>query len=50
MMKNRTSIQYFYENGIVGYVNEINQDKGFTEVKYYETYTKEGQKINRIQG
>ncbi|NMB95151.1 MAG: DNA topoisomerase [Clostridiaceae bacterium] len=34
------AFEYFYENGIVGYVNEINQDKGFTEVKYYETYTK----------
>jgi len=31
---------YYYENGIVDYIKEINQDKGFTEIQHYETETK----------
>ncbi|MDK2801409.1 MAG: gyrase subunit [Clostridiales bacterium] len=29
--------EYCYQNGIVDYIKEINQDKGFTEVQLYET-------------
>lgn len=28
---------YSYENGIVDYIKEISQDKGFTEIQFYET-------------
>ncbi len=31
---------FFYANGIVDYIKEINQDKGFTEIQYYEDETK----------
>ncbi|MDP4092355.1 MAG: toprim domain-containing protein [Bacillota bacterium] len=31
---------YYYENGIVDYISEVNLDKGFTGVQYYETSTK----------
>jgi len=31
---------YYYENGIVDYVREVNNDKGFTEVQYFETSTR----------
>ena len=34
------TFEYIYEKGITDYVNEINADKGFTEVKYYETNAK----------
>lgn len=34
------TFEYSYENGIVDYIKEINQDKGFTEVQYYETSAK----------
>jgi len=29
--------EYCYENGIVDYVKEINQDKGFTGIQFYES-------------
>lgn len=29
--------EYLYENGIVDYIKEINGDKGFTEVQFFET-------------
>ncbi len=32
--------EYYYHNGIVDYIKEINQEKGFTEVQLYETQTK----------
>src|SRR5690606_33842327 len=32
--------EYFYANGIVDYVEEINQDKGFSKVQFFETITK----------
>lgn len=28
--------EYCYENGIIDYINEINQEKNFTEIQYYE--------------
>jgi DNA gyrase subunit B len=34
------TFEYSYENGIVDYIREINGDKGFTEVQFYETSTK----------
>ncbi|MCX7920653.1 MAG: toprim domain-containing protein [Clostridia bacterium] len=34
------SYEYCYENGIIDYVKEINQEKGFTEIQSYETSTK----------
>ncbi len=33
-----TSI-FVYENGIKDYISEINNDKGFTDIQYYETET-----------
>lgn len=33
------SFEYCYQNGIVDYVKEINAEKGFTEVQFYETST-----------
>lgn len=32
--------EFFYENGIIDYIKEINNEKGFTETQYYETSTK----------
>lgn len=32
--------EYCYENGIVDYIKEINQDKGFTDIQFFETSTK----------
>lgn len=34
------SLSYFYENGIVDYVNTINNDKNITDVIYLETETR----------
>lgn len=34
------TFEYCYEDGIVGYVKEINEDKGFTDIQYYETTTR----------
>lgn len=31
--------EYVYENGIVDYVKEISQEKGFSEVQFFETQT-----------
>ena len=31
---------FYYENGIQDYVKELNQDKGFTSIQFYETETK----------
>ena len=33
--------EYYYENGIVDYIKEINADKGFSEIQIFET-TKKG--------
>lgn len=30
------TFEYLYENGIYDYVKEINQDKGFTDIQFYE--------------
>ncbi len=32
--------EYSYNNGIIDYIKEINQDKGFTEIQSYETQTR----------
>ncbi len=32
--------EYSYENGIVDYISEINEDKGFTGIQFYETDVK----------
>lgn len=34
------NFEYCYENGVVDYIREINLDKGFTEIQFYETQTK----------
>jgi len=34
------TFEYRYQNGITDYLKEVNQDKGFTEIQYYETSTK----------
>lgn len=34
------TFEYSYENGIVDYIKEINQDKGFSEVQYFESSAK----------
>lgn len=34
------TFEYSYENGIVDYIKEINAEKGFSEVQYYETSAK----------
>lgn len=34
------TFEYLYQNGIQDYLKEINQDKGFTEIRFYETTTK----------
>ncbi len=34
------TFEYVYENGIVDYIKEIDQEKGFTGIQYYETQTK----------
>ena len=34
------SFEYCYENGIVDYIREINQEKGFTGIEFYETSTR----------
>jgi len=34
------TFEYCYKNGIVDYIKEVNQDKGFTEIQYYEMSTK----------
>ncbi|WP_026478610.1 DNA gyrase/topoisomerase IV subunit B [Alkaliphilus transvaalensis] len=31
---------YFYENGIIDYIKELNDDKGFTEPQFFELETK----------
>ena len=35
-----SSFDFFYENGIADYIREVNQDKGFTDIQFYETSTK----------
>jgi len=32
-------LEYYYENGIVDYIKEINGEKGFTDIQYYENTT-----------
>ncbi len=32
--------EYFYKSGITDYISEINSDKGFTELQFYETEKK----------
>ena len=34
------TFEYSYENGIVDYIKEINRDKGFSEVQYFESSAK----------
>jgi len=34
------TFEYFYENGIIDYIEEINQGKGFTGIQFYETSTR----------
>jgi len=34
------TFEYIYENGIVDYIKEINQDKGFTDIQFFETSAK----------
>lgn len=34
------TFEYFYQDGIKDYLKEVNQDKGFTEIQFYETATK----------
>lgn len=34
------TFEYRYENGIVDYIKEISQEKGFTEIQFYETSAK----------
>lgn len=34
------TFEYVYENGIIDYIKEIDQEKGFTGVQYYETTAK----------
>ncbi|MCG8500679.1 MAG: toprim domain-containing protein [Firmicutes bacterium] len=31
---------YYYENGIVDYIKEVNHDKGFTDIRFYEAERK----------
>ncbi len=31
------TFEYLYQNGIQDYLKELNQDKGFTEIQFYET-------------
>lgn len=33
------NFEFFYENGIIDYIKEINQDKNFTEIQFFETST-----------
>lgn len=35
-----STYDFFYENGIADYIREVNQDKGFTDIQFYETSTK----------
>ena len=42
------TFEFCYENGIVDYIKEISGDKGFTDIQFYETTTREETgKINR---
>lgn len=34
------TFEYLYQNGIQDYLKELNQDKGFTEIQFYETAAK----------
>lgn len=34
------TFEYLYPNGIKDYLKELNQDKGFSEIQFYETATK----------
>lgn len=34
------TFEYLYQNGIKDYLKELNQDKGFTEIQFYETATR----------
>ncbi len=34
------SYEYFYENGVLDYIKEINNEKGFTEIQTYESESK----------
>lgn len=34
------TFEYLYQNGIQDYLKEINQDKGFTEIQFFETTAK----------
>jgi DNA gyrase subunit B len=34
------TFEYCYENGIVDYIKEINQEKNFTEIQFFETATR----------
>jgi DNA gyrase subunit B len=34
------TFEYSYENGIVDYIQEINREKNFTEIQFFETATK----------
>lgn len=34
------TFEYLYQNGIVDYIKEINQEKGFTGIQFYETATR----------
>jgi DNA gyrase subunit B len=34
------TFEYCYENGIVDYIKEISENKGFTDIRYFETTTK----------
>ena len=31
------TFEYLYKDGIIDYINEINQGKGFTDIQFYET-------------
>lgn len=31
------TFEYLYEDGVIDYINEMNQDKGFTSIQFYET-------------
>lgn len=35
-----STYEYCYQNGIIDYVKELNQDKGFTEIQSFQTATK----------
>ena len=47
--ENGNTYEYCYENGIVDYIREINQDKGFSTVQFYETQTKGKDREDKIE-